>query len=312
MKMKKRKKRLKKYIKNSIIYYAILFFVKLLRAMGRKQSITLMRLIGRIAFVVARRERQNTITHLTQAFGDEKGPDEIRELAFRVFMNISTCVADAVRLPNLSREGLDKLVSVVDFHHLTDAVAEGRGVILLTGHYGNWELMGTWLVEKEIPLKVVAKRSYDPRLDELIVSYRNEAGYSNTARGRATGAIVSRLMAGDVFGMLFDLDTKVKGEFVNFFGRPAHTAVGPAILASKLGSPIVPVFIRLKEDLTYEIRCFERIPLQKSRNPKADALENTQRCSDVYEARIREYPEQWIWMHERWKKRPPLFPYTNC
>ena len=297
-------KRLTKKIKNNIIYGAIVALIFLLRRLNRRLAILLMRGIGRLAWHLALHERKKSMRHLMDAFGETHSAEEIKKISQGVFNNIAVCVADAVRLPVLVKQGLDRIVRVENFHHLTDAVALGRGVFLQTGHFSNWELMGTWLVEKGIPLRVIAKRSYDPRLDDIIVGYRNSAGYANTARGNSLKAIVQGLNEGCVYGMLFDLDTKVKGVFVDFFGKPAHTAMIPAMLASQHDVPMVPLFIRLNDDYTYTIECQPPLSFQKTEDPHADALVNTQCCSDVYESMIRRYPKHWIWMHSRWKKQP--------
>ncbi len=294
-----------KKLKNTFIYVSIIIFIKILRMMTGDQSIAFMRYIGRIAFIFAKHERKNMLKHLSMAYGNEKNRDELYDLGKRVFLNLSACAADAVRLPRLVADGaIDKIVEVENFDIFKQYVADGNGVILMSGHYGNWELLGTWLVRQGMNLKVVAKKSYDPRLDKLIVDYRNQAGYANTARGNAVKAVVKGLMNGDVYGLLFDLDTKVKGVFVNFFGRLAHTATIPVILSRQLGSPIVPVFIKLNKDFTYKIMCFDALELVDTGDDDKDVVTNTQICSDFYEKIIRKYPEQWIWMHKRWKKQP--------
>ena len=297
-------KHLTKKIKNNIIYGSIVVLIFLLRCLNRRLAILLMRGIGWFAWHLALHERKKSMRHLTDALGETFSAEEINSISQGVFNNIAVCVADAVRLPVLVKQGLDRIVRVENFHHLTDAVALGRGVFLQTGHFSNWELMGTWLVEKGIPLRVIAKRSYDPRLDDIIVGYRNSAGYANTARGNSLKAIVQGLNEGCVYGMLFDLDTKVKGVFVDFFGKPAHTAVIPAMLATQHDIPMVPLFIRLNDDYTYTIECQPPLAFQKTDDSRADALANTQCCSDVYESMIRRYPKHWIWMHSRWKKQP--------
>ncbi|WP_459922334.1 lysophospholipid acyltransferase family protein [Desulfatiferula olefinivorans] len=294
-----------KKIKNTLIYLAIVAVIRLLRSMDRMTAIGLMRHVGRLAFLFAVRERNNAISHLTLAFGREKHSDEIRRLAKKVFLTLSACAADAVRLPLMVKDGsIDRLVTLENFHYFKDAVNQGRGVIIMTGHYGNWELMGTWVVRHGYPIKVVAKKSYDPRLDKLIVGYRNEAGYANTARGNAATSVVEGLMNGETYGLLFDLDTKVKGVFVDFFGRPAHTATVPALLSMKLKVPIVPMFIRLTEDYRYVITCLEPPVFADTGDEEKDVRHNTLICSKIYEQVIRAHPEQWIWMHRRWKKQP--------
>jgi KDO2-lipid IV(A) lauroyltransferase len=192
-------------------------------------------------------------------------------------------------------------------------VARGKGVIIMTGHFSNWELMGTWVVRHGYPVKVVSKKSYDPRLDKLIVDYRNEAGYANTSRGSATRSVIDGLINGETFGLLFDLDTKVKGVFVDFFGQPAHTATIPVLLATKLNVPIVPMFCRLTKKNTYVFTCLEELKLVNTGDDEKDTHLNTQICSDVYQKMITTYPDQWIWMHRRWKKKPdandPYYKY---
>lgn len=302
--MMNRKSRIKK-LKNTGIYVGILAGIKLLRSLSRQNSIGLMRHMGRLAFMFARHERKNAIKHLTMAFGTEKTPQEIHDLAKRVFLNLSACAADAIRLPLLVKDGtIDKLITVENYHYFTDEVKKGKGVIIMTGHYGNWELLGTWVVRSGYPIKVVAKKSYDPRLDKLIVDYRNEAGYANTARGKATRSVVEGLMSGESFGLLFDLDTKVKGVFVDFFGKLAHTATIPVILSTKLQVPIVPFFVRMTKDYNYVATCLKPLNLVNTGDEEKDIVTNTQICSNVYEKMIRAHPEQWIWMHKRWKKQP--------
>jgi KDO2-lipid IV(A) lauroyltransferase len=107
--------------------------------------------------------------------------------------------------------------------------------------------------------------------------------------------------------MLIDLDTKVEGVFVKFFNRWAHTAIGPLVLAEKYGVKIVPVFMRLKKDLTYHIEIQDPLQLQFTEDKERDLFVNAQKCSNVCEQIIRHYPEQWVWMHERWKKQPNTF-----
>lgn len=293
--------------KNTLIFYGVLSMIRFLRVLPRKTSIVSMRFAGRIAYVLAAKRRETTIKHLKLAYGDEKTDKEIKQLAKKATLNLAVCIADALRLPVLVKNGMiDKIVSVENFHYFTDAVDRGKGVILMTGHYGNWELLGTWLVRNGYPIRVVAKKTYDPRMDKLIVDYRNRAGYANTVRGNAKQAVVEGLMAGETFGLLFDLDTRkrVKGVFVDFFGIPAHTVSAPVELATALDVPIAPVFIRLTPDYNYEIICLEPLKLVNTGDAEADVITNTQLCSDVYEMMIRKHPEQWFWMHRRWRSKP--------
>lgn len=299
-------KGLRKRIKRWLVYVFVLFFVRVLRSVNRLTAIRLTLLIGRIAFCLAKGARNRTIRHLTWAFGTEKSPEEIKRLAQKAFLNLAASAADAIRLPILIEQGLSNLVTVEGFHHLKNARAKGKGTILLSGHFGNWELLAAWLAQNGLPLKVIGRSVYDQRLDEMLVDVRNKAGYTNIPRGKSSKEIIRSLKLGYVLGLLIDQDTKVKGVFTNFFGRPAHTATGPIILSQKFGAPIVPIFIRLRKDLTYHVYCGEELSLENTGDEKRDLIVNTQKCSDVYEGIIRRFPDQWVWMHQRWKKQPTL------
>ena len=293
-----------KRIKNTLIYVIVVFFVRLFRLLPRRWGMAIMRGLARIGFRLAKKEREKTIRHLTWAFGDEMSPREIEQLAKKVFLHFATVIVDAIRIPIYVKNGLDDLVTVSGLEHAERFRAEGRGPIILTGHFGNWELMGAWLARNGYPLRVVGRTAYDPRLDRLIVNTRNSAGYKNIARGKGTREIIHTLRNGLPLGILIDQDTNVEGVFVDFFGRKAHTATGPVVLAKKFDIPIVPFFIHLKDDLTYHIECFEPIDLVDTGDEEKDLVTNTQKCSDAIERAVRSHPEQWVWMHERWKKQP--------
>ena len=299
-----RYKDFRKRVRRWLVYVFVLLFFRGLRSVNRLTAIRVTLLMGRMAFFLARGARHRSIRHLTWAFGNEKSPEEIRSLAQKAFLNLATAAADAIRLPILIEQGLENFVTVEGFHHLEKAHAKGRGTIILSGHFGNWELLAAWVAQKGIPLKVIGRPAYDLRLDKMLVDVRNKAGYTNIPRGKGTKEIVRSLKRGYALGLLIDQDTRVKGVFPNFFGRPAHTATGPIILSQKFDAPIVPIFIRLREDLTYHVYCGEELSLENTGDEERDLIVNTQKCSDVYERIIRRFPDQWVWMHRRWKKQP--------
>jgi KDO2-lipid IV(A) lauroyltransferase len=248
--------------------------------------------------------RRRTIRHLTMAFENEKSLEEIKNIARNVFIHLGIAAVDMIRMPLYIKKGiLDQLVTYENFHRLENALAKGKGVIILTGHFGNWEICGAWLAQKGVPFKVVSTPLYDPRLDKILVNGRNQAGYKNIPRRTGTREIIRSLNNNSALALLIDLDTKVEGVFVNFFNHPAHTATGPVILSQKYGSPILPVFNHMREDYTYCVSFGEELNLINTGNTEEDLIANVQKCSDEYEKIIRQYPEQWIWMHKRWKKK---------
>ena len=296
------KRETRKKIKNWFIYISVLFFVKLLRSISRLSAIRFMRFLAGAGYKLARHEREKTIRHLTWAFGDQKSEQEIVEMSRKVFLHFGTAAADAIRMPNIIRNGINNIVSISGREYLDQAL--DTGTILLTGHFGNWEILGAWMAQNGYPIKVVGTSAYDPRLDRMIVETRNMAGYENIARGKGTREIIRHLRNRGFLGILIDQDTRVEGVFVNFFNRPAHTAVGPAVLAKKLNLSVVSIFIHLLKDLTYHIEVGKPLNLVSMDDPDQELVANVQICSNEYEKAIRKHPEQWVWMHERWKKKP--------
>lgn len=302
---RRRPRPIHKKVRDTLFFYIVLACTKLLRLIPRRAAIGLMRLLGSVLFLTAKKDRDNTIRHLTQAFGAEKSTAEIKAVARQVFLHFATVVADVTRMPVLLRQGIDNLVTIKEgVHHLEEAKAAGKGFIVLASHFGNWELLGAWLAGNGFPIKVVGSSMFDPRLDKIVVGTRNQAGYTNIARGKGTREIIRALKKGYALGMLIDQDTRVQGTFADFFGHPAHTPTGPAVLARKFDVPIVPVFMRLRRDLTYHLVCLPPLPLQHTDDEQHDIQVTTQQCNDVYERMIRRYPEQWVWMHRRWRKQP--------
>ena len=296
------KKPLKKRFKNNIIYAFVLVVVKMIRWLPRRVAIGGMRGLARLAFVFAKKEREKTIYHLETSLPERAG--ESKQLARGVFMTLATAAVDAIRIPNYLPDGVNRLIQVKGRHNLDQATGNGKGVIVLTGHFGCWELMGAWLANNGYDLKVVAKPTYDPRLDKMIVDTRNAAGYTNIARGKNTREIIRALKEGYSLALLVDQDTSVQGVFVKFFGQWAHTATSPVTLAQKFDIEIVPMFMALRPDFKYELVIEPPIELQTTDDKECDLISNTQRVSDAYERIIRAYPDQWAWMHERWRKQP--------
>ncbi len=266
----------------------------------------MMRLVGRLLFQILGRERRRTVRHLTVAYGEEKSEKEIQAMAKQVFLHFITTIVDLIQMPKLLNKGLDHLITSEGMEHINKAMASGRGTIMITGHFGNWELLGAWLVRHGIPLKVVGTTLYDPRLDKIVVETRNCAGYTNIPRGKGTREIIRSLKEGAAIGMLIDQDTRVQGDFVNFYGKPTYTPTGPAVLARKFNIPIIPIFMWMRDDFTYHIECGKPLALVKTDNGENDIVTNTQKCSDTYEQIIRRFPTQWAWMHQRWKTKPDL------
>ncbi len=293
-----------KQIRNYIIYIFILLLIKFIQLWPRRTAIKITQGIGQLSFRLASKSKKRIEQHLTKAFGKEKSSKEIKELTKEVFMHSFTAAADYVRLPLMTTDEINSLIKVDGIRHLEKAYAKNRGVIMLSAHLGNWELLGIWVAKNGFPAAAIGARIRNPYLEKLVMKFRRQCGLKNIKRGNDTREIIKALRLGQGIGLLIDQSTKVQGEFVNFFGLPAHTATAPYRLAKKFGSPIIPVFIHLHKDYTYHIEFLEEIKLHNTGNETQDTIDTLQDCSTVIENIVRKYPEQWSWIHRRWKKQP--------
>ncbi len=298
-------KPLRKRLKNWLLYQFIRGLIGFVRLLPRRAALWFFASMGSLAFGLIKKERKKTKRHLHLAFGATHTEAEIHELARETFRALGRNAAEAIRLPQLLREGLENYIHFRGREHLDRARARGKGVLCLTGHVGCWELVAAF-VAQHYPLAVVAATLYDPRLDEMLLRQREQAGYQTFPRSAAgTKAILRWFRAGGLLGILIDQDTRVDGEFVDFFGRPAYTPAGMVLLAERTGAALVPIAIHMNEDFTHTVEARPEISLQNTGDARADRIANVLRCSKAVEAFIREHPTQWVWMHERWKTAAP-------
>jgi KDO2-lipid IV(A) lauroyltransferase len=260
--------------------------------------------MGWAAFYLMKSKRLRALRQLEMAFGHEKSSSDIHRIARQVFANFGGFAADALLIPRLMDNGIHKLITAEGLEHLDGLARSNQGAILLTAHFGNWELLGAWIAKRGYKVKVIGAPNNNPWINRMIADARNRAGYHSIERGNHTREILRAFAAGYSIGVLIDEDTKVDGVFVKFFKQWAYTPVGPIRLALKYGLKIIPVFIRLKSDRTYHIEVKNPLPLVCTGDKSRDMIVNTQMCSDVCEEIIRQYPDQWLWMMRRWKRQP--------
>jgi Kdo2-lipid IVA lauroyltransferase/acyltransferase len=258
---------------------------------------------GLWAFHLAAGERRKALLSLARAF-PEKAEAERWALARACFCHLGRCAFEATVAERLSQQDFDALVVVPESVRtlLARLSAQGRGVVAISGHIGHWEFLGWAMVRQGMQLHVIAREQLDARLTRLVDRFRSHGGVRSILRG-APGAAVSMLRAlrrGDVLGLLIDQDTRVQSVFVPFFGVPAATARAPADLTLRTGAATLAVFLQRGEDGRYHLSG-EEVAVPNSGDSEKDVVELTARYSRAMEAAIRRAPEQWVWMHQRWK-----------
>ena len=260
--------------------------------------------LGWLAFWLLAGQRRLTLQHLAYAFGDPLSASQRRRIARKVFVNLGRNVMEWLQLPKLSAEELQRLVSAEGIEHIRRALAAGNGALMVTAHFGNWELIPLYLKSLGFEGAVLARRLRYAEYESFLIAMRGEKGVPTLARG-SSQEVAALLRSNRLVGLLPDQDIdSLDGVFVNFFGHPAHTPIGPAALSVLTGAPIIPCFIR-REGAKFRLVIEPPLRAPELADRAAAMRELTQAWSAVVESSIRSTPDHWAWMHRRWKTRPP-------
>ncbi|MCX5686284.1 MAG: lysophospholipid acyltransferase family protein [Candidatus Omnitrophica bacterium] len=291
-------------VRRYLLYYlgralAFLFCLMPLRA-----GLVIGGFLGRAAYHLLPEYRNITIDNLDLAFGKEKSPSEIKRIAKDVFRNLGKNAAELVNFPKINEKNIGDFVLLKNRQILDEAFRKGRGIIIITAHIGNWELMAAALRLNNYPGVTVGRKIYFDKYDKYLNYLRKTHDVNVIYRDDSPRKILKVLKENRIVGIVADQDVdSVEGVFVNFFGLAAYTPSGPAAIARATGAALIPVFI-IRKNGRHELVIEEPIELVDTGDKPGDIIKNTQKWSDVIESYIRRYPEQWVWMHRRWKTKP--------
>jgi KDO2-lipid IV(A) lauroyltransferase len=270
----------------------------LLRVMPRRARGWIGISLGQLAYFIGIR-RKTVIENLEAAFPGLP-PKAVRKTAGKVFQHFGRVATSVAGLPLLSKSALNHWIFVENGEVMDAALAEGKGCIMASGHIGNWEIAGGIASVRGIPTSYVVTTQRNKLIEAKINHYREACGIEIIPRKVAMRGVLSALRRGRMVAMLIDQDAHEDGAFVPFFGRPASTPRGPAVFHLRTGAPLI---------FGYSTRLpGERILLHYERIDTTgitDADELTALLTQKLEAAIRIRPEQWFWMHRRWKTAPP-------
>jgi len=262
--------------------------------------------LGLIAFRLARKQRENALRSLAIAF-PELSDAERWSLARRSFRHMGVSAGEVCALRWIAPR-LERYVELpeADFRVLQEALAAGRGVMYVTGHVGNFELMARRIAGRGTRSHTIAKPPSCPRLTAWLERIRMEGKVHTIWRGRGTAIpeMLAALGRNEMVGMLIDQDTRVRGVWVDFFGRKAFTPRSAADFALQSGAAVVCGFIFRKPEGGHRVKLV-RVPLPTEGEPEQRTVALTQEMTLRIEEAIREAPEAWVWIHQRWKTQPP-------
>jgi KDO2-lipid IV(A) lauroyltransferase len=247
------------------------------------------------------RQRLIAAYSLRRAF-PEKSDDEILRIVRGVYRNMGIMAAEFFDVPRLTKENIGKFVEAEGLEHYRRALEKGRGVLFFTGHFGNWELSAAAGALLMKPAVVIYRKLDSALLEHLVLRVRSAAGNILLSKEHAMRALILSLKRNEIVGILIDQNVAwYEGVFVDFFGRPACTTNGLALLALHTGAPVLPGYMVRLPDGRYRLVIGPEVEVTRTGDRAADVLANTQRFTKVIEEAIRQYPDQWFWVHQRWK-----------
>ena len=263
------------------------------------------RALGRLFWRVSPRHRRITRANLEAAFGTTLTTERRDAIARASFSHLGALIGDATHFHAHLATPTDRLVVYEGVEHLEAAAAEGRGVLVFSGHFGHWELIALLQHRLGVPMTMVVSPLVNRRWDRFITRLRSAPGNQVLSKRNAARPILKALREARAIAILIDQNVRGEGGlFIDFFGRPASTTPALATLAFRSGAPIVPVFSWFRPDGRLHVSY--RAPIRATRRGSIedDVLDLMRTCTRLLEEEIRQRPGSWLWMHDRWRTRP--------
>lgn len=283
-----------------IAYVPLYLSIKFINLVPKKAAVVLGKTAGSLLFLFSNKYRN--IAKKNLSFALHLKEKEAKEMALSVFKNLGITFAEIARLKGEKDRVLEKDMVIEGMQNFLEAQERGKGVFLMSAHLGNWEMLAALHRRYTGPMTVIYKRTKNPYIDKYIRSIREQNGVTPISRRNSSRKIIATLRRGETVGILPDLHARNRQSVMaDFFGRPAATNYGMALLAMKTGAPVVPAFVVRSADGTYKCIYEKPIYLQQAGTREKDVELAISACNSIIENYIRKYPEQWYWVNDRWK-----------
>jgi KDO2-lipid IV(A) lauroyltransferase len=290
--------------KNKVEYLALRAVTRIVQSLPPSTVVKMGRTLGIIVYYFIPIRRSVVLHNIRSAMPTLSKRQTLR-IARNTFVMFGQNFFEFLRTPVRTRLEISKRVRMHNVDLLYDAYRSGKGTMLMSGHFGNWEIMACAIVAAGFPLVVIARRQRNIMVDDMINSFRQAGGIETVALGMGVREFLRALRQNKFVAMLADQDAHSEGVFVDFFNIPSATAAGPAVLALKTGATIIFSTCVQRHDGSYDA-FFEKIPTHDVSGVTDDNIRLlTQRHVAKLEEKIRQWPDHWFWMHRRWKTPPP-------
>ena len=285
-------------------YRLLVGFSRLVCALPLGAALTLGRALGAFIGRVVRYRQKVALENLRRAFGAEKDEAVRRRILRGVYRHFGQVIVEICRFPVLRGRQIERWVTMENPEVLEEAAQRGAGVVLVSGHFGNWEMIGAAIAHKGYPVRGLVANQKNAAVGDLMDEFRRCVGVEPIRVGRSVKNVLRALERAEFVGIVSDQNAGRQGIFVDFFGRPTSTPQGPAAIALKRNVPIVLMFALRKKGGRHRV-ILERFPDSTQFSPGAEGVRAaTQLYTRRLEYYIRRYPEQWLWLHRRWKSSP--------
>ena len=258
--------------------------------------------VGRVLTLLVPRVRRVTRENLERAYGDSLGDAEKARICRGAIDNVSLVAAEFGHIPRLDSSALGRNIEVAG----VELLDPDQGYLCIGAHLGNWELAAPIMARKGLKIAEVVRPFDDPRMDRVIDGVRTSNGLTTIPKDNAGKEITRLLKDGYLVGVLIDQSPRESAVPVTFFDAPCWATIAPVMIAVRAKVPILPISVVRRPDYGYTLRFHAPIEMVRRGNLREDLVVNSQRCQDAVEAVVREHPEQWLWLHRRWKERPRL------
>ncbi len=288
-----------------MLYNFLMMFSRLVRLLPYDLLLFLGKILGNLYYLLIKKQRERAVAQMMPALQISEA--EARKLVRKSFVNLARNVLDIFYMPNLNEKNFSNYIKIDHLERMKDALAEGHGVVVLTGHIGTWEWLSAAFTLNGLPVTAIAKlqpnQEYSRVLDDLRATINVEIFNRGTSELLSAGRALKK---GKILGFLADQDGGPGGAFINFLGKIASTPMGPAVFSKKFHSPVLPAFIIRQEDGRHLVKIFEVMHFEDTGNTDEDLFRFTEKMTRILEQVIRENPTQWLWFQKRWNTPPEM------
>ena len=290
---------------DKLIGHMLSGFMSVLGLLSPSTGRLLGKILGRIWFGFDKKHRRITLDSLGHTYGTQMGAHDRWLMARRVFENTATMLFEHARFHSMDSGKYWKTFEIRGLHHFWAAHAKGRGILCFSGHLGNWELASAICCFTGVTFSVVYKTIESPVMDNYVKSTRGATGSRLLPLHNALEGVFETLAKGEAVGLVVDQNSRKRDHsvFVDFLGRKASANTGLARIALRANAPVVPIMNYRKNGRMY-IDVLPEMPLVRTGEEEHDIFVNTQAYHALIEGYIRQYPDQWLWLHNRWRTRP--------